>query len=232
MERWRQAEIEGLESVSHMLGALDIPHKLMNHDWVEVTGTSLHIRADYDNRSDTVTLSIWDTDGNGGSRTIWGMTLPHESMDELLGHLHSALIPLMKRHVNEGDKNEPLSDGHGYDREFVRSVFDYLTERMGKECHIRGIGTCTARTVRDEPDLMVRDQKFYLRNAKGMKVLRFHWEGTDNDVAFVTMPSMPDSIPDDYATYTVDGIRRIDRAVLWDRVLGMVVTILGSVVAV
>lgn len=42
MERWRQAEIEALESVDHMLGALDIAHKLINHDWVEVNGYSVY----------------------------------------------------------------------------------------------------------------------------------------------------------------------------------------------
>lgn len=232
MERWRQSEIEALESVDHMLGALDIPHTPMNHDWVEVTGTSLHIQADYDNRSDTVTLSIWDTDGNGDTRTIWGMTLPYESMDELLGHLHSALIPLMKRHGDEGDKNEPLSDDHRYDREFVRSVFDDLTERLKKEPGVRLPRPWPERMVKDEPTIMVRDHRFYYGDGDGTKILRFSWEKIDNTVTFMTKNKESDLLPDGYSVYTVDELRRIDSDVLWDRVLGMVIRSMGPVVAV
>lgn len=232
MERWRQVEIEGLESVNHMLGALDIPHTLINHDWVEVTCTSLHIQADYDNWSNTVTLSIWDTDDNGDSKTIWGMTLPYELMDELLGHLHSALIPLMKRYGDEEDKNEPLSDDHGYDREFVRSVFDDLTERLKKEPSVRLPRIWPERMVKDEPTIMVRDHSFYYGDGGGTKILRFSWEKIDNTVTFMTKYKESDLLPDGYSVYTVEELRCIDSDVLWGRVLGMVIRSMGPVVAV
>lgn len=233
MEKWRKVQIEALDTVDHMLDALGIPHKLIEHDEVDVINTSLWIKADYDNWSDTVTASIWNTDDNDDTRTIWGMTLPYRLMDELMGHLYVALIPMMKRHMQKGkneDGTESSSDGQKNDREFVRSIFNDLTRKMKKECHLRGIGTGIARTVKDDPAIMVRDQKIYYGNADMTKILQFSWDKADNTVTFAMMPSTPNSIPDDCVTYTVDELRGIDRVVLWGMVFAMVIISIGPVI--
>lgn len=100
MNKRGNVQIELVDDIDHMLKSLGIPHRVVDHNGLEILHMHLEIQASYGSWSDTVTVSIWRTENNDESKVIWGMTTPYESMYELMNDLHAVLAPLTKQYKN------------------------------------------------------------------------------------------------------------------------------------